>query len=309
MVKLSILVALQFCALASAGSPVQKVVELLGECKAKVLADVEAEKTAMTEYSSYCDDEAKEKGYAIETAARSIEDLSATIESNTASSVALDDEVSTLGGVIAGKEKELADATAARKAEHDDFVAAEKELVETVDQLSRAAAVLKKGASLAQTRGGHFHVSKQSQAAINALSTIVESQWVDSGSRKTLQAFIQAKSAAEDSDDDDDWQPQAKKVVLMQGEGIVQTVEDMQGKAEDTLSEVRKKEMEASHGFQLVNAGLLDELENAKGKVASASSSTYYDISCSLGRPVQPCLCSGEATQCCETGSEAKPHR
>merc|ERR1719161_3253202 len=29
--------------------------------------------------------------------------------------------------------------------------------------------------------------------------------------------------------------------------------------------------MEASHGFQLVNAGLLDELENAKSKVAAAS--------------------------------------
>merc|ERR1719191_372273 len=29
--------------------------------------------------------------------------------------------------------------------------------------------------------------------------------------------------------------------------------------------------MEASHGFQMVNAGLLDELENAKSKVASAS--------------------------------------
>merc|ERR1719160_381233 len=201
MVKLTIVAALQLCALASAGSPVQKVVELLGECKAKVLADVEAEKTAMTEYSAYCDDEAKSKTYAIDTAARAIEGLSATIESSTATIATLDDEVSTLGGVIAGKEKELADATAARKAEHENFVAAEKELVETVDQLSRAATVLKKGASLAQMRGGHFHVSKQSQAAIHALSAIVESQWVNSGSRKTLQAFIQAKAAADEDDD------------------------------------------------------------------------------------------------------------
>merc|ERR1719160_462510 len=241
MVKLTIVAALSLTALACAASPVQKVVELLGECKAKVLADVEEEKKAMTEYSAYCDDEAKSKTYAIETALRSIEGLSATIESSTATIATLDDEVSTLGGVIAGKEKELADATAARKAEHENFVAAEKELVETVDQLSRAATVLKKGASLAQMRGGHFHVSKQSQAAIHALSAIVESQWVNSGSRKTLQAFIQATSAAEE--DDDDWQSQTKAVALeSSSEGIIQTVEDMQGKAEDTLSEVRKKE-------------------------------------------------------------------
>jgi len=272
MLKLSILGVLQIAALSNAASPVQKVVELLGECKAKVLADVEAEKKAMTEYSSYCDDEAKEKAYAIETAARALEELSATIESSTATIATADDEVSTLGGVIAGKEKELAAATDTRKSENDNFVAAEKELVESVDQLGRAATVLKKGASLAQMRGGHFHVNKQTQAAIDALHTIVESQWVDGGSRKTLQAFLQSKSQADEDEDDDDFQPQAKSVAYESSSGsIVQTVEDMQGKAEDTLSEIRKKETEASHGFQMVSAGLLDELENAKSKVAAAS--------------------------------------
>lgn len=265
MAKLCILAWLSLSTLASA-SPVAKVVELLGECKAKVLADVAAEQKAMQEFSSYCDDEAKEKGYAITSASREIEDLEATIESNTASVNELDDEVSTLGGVIAAKEKELSVAKAEREADHANFLTAEKELVETVDQLSRAAAVLKKGASLAQMRGGVFHVSKQSQAAIDALKTIVESQWVDSGSRKTLQAFIQTKAA---TDEDDDLS--LDQHTNTNSESIVQAVEDMQGKAEDTLSEVRKKEMEASHGFQMVEAGLLDELENSKGKLAAAS--------------------------------------
>jgi chromosome segregation ATPase len=88
---------------------------------------------------------------------------------------------------------------------------------------------------------------------------------VDSGSRKTLQSFIQAKAAADEDDDLSVEQAQPSTG------GIVQTVEDMQGKAEDTLSEVRKKEMEASHGFQMVEAGLLDELENAKSRVGAAS--------------------------------------
>jgi len=51
----------------------------------------------------------------------------------------------------------------------------------------------------------------------------------------------------------------------------VTAVEDMQGKAEDTLSEIRKKETEASHGFQMVEGGLNDEIDNAKGKLAAAS--------------------------------------
>jgi len=258
--------------LASAGSPVQKVVELLGECKAKVLADVDKETAAMKEYTAYCDDEAKEKAYAIETATGALETLAATVESSTATIATSDDEISTLGTVIADKEKELSDATAVRKEEHENFAASEKELLETVDQLGRAASVLKKGMSLAQTRGAQFHVNKQSEEAINALSTIIESQWISAGSRHTLQSFLQSKTQSEEDDDLSFEQPQAKQVAYESASGgIVQAVEDMQGKAEDTLSEIRKKETEASHGFQMVEAGMMSEIENAKSKLAAAS--------------------------------------
>jgi hypothetical protein len=255
--------------MADAGSPVQKVVELLGECKQKVLTDLEAEKASMTEFSAYCDDEAKEKGYAIKSAATAMEKLTATIESSTATIGTSDDEISTLGTTIAAKEKELADAQGVRKAEHDDFVSAEKELVESIDQLGRAATVLKKGMSFAQTRGGVFKVNRQSQEAINALKTIVESQWVGAGSRRTLQSFIQSRAASQESEDDDlaldQHQPESASGT------IVQAVEDMQGKAEDTLSEVRKKEMEQSQSFQMLEGGLVNEIENAKEKLSAAS--------------------------------------
>merc|ERR1719453_2580016 len=60
-------------------SPVMKVVELLDECKAKVAKDIAAETTAMEEYTSFCDDELKDKAYAIETTTREIRDYKATI--------------------------------------------------------------------------------------------------------------------------------------------------------------------------------------------------------------------------------------
>merc|ERR1719171_942877 len=109
--------------------------------------------------------------------------------------------------------------------------------------------------SFAQTRGGNFQVNKQTQEAINALKTIVESQWIGAGSRRTLQAFLQAKASAQESEDDDlslD-QPQAKSVAYESSSGnIVQAVEDMQGKAEDSLSEVRKKETEEAQAFAML---------------------------------------------------------
>merc|ERR1719380_91978 len=128
--------------------------------------------------------------------------------------------------------------------------------------------------SFAQTRGGKFQVNKQSEEAINALKTIIESQWVGAGSRRTLQAFLQSKANSQESEDDDlslD-QPQAKSVAYESSSGnIVQAVEDMQGKAEDTLSETRKKEMEESQSFSMLEAGMVNEIENSKEKLGAAS--------------------------------------
>merc|ERR1719487_1558513 len=126
MAQASACVAILLLAHAAAVSPVQKVVELLDECKAKVQKDLDLEAKAMEEYTTFCDDELKDKGYAIETAGRSIADLSATIEDASAQIVELTDEISTLGTTIAAKEKELYEATDVRKGQNKDFVAAEK---------------------------------------------------------------------------------------------------------------------------------------------------------------------------------------
>merc|ERR1719183_2833570 len=99
---------------AEAVSPIQKVVQLLDECKAKVQSDLDLEAKGMEEYTTFCDDELKDKGYAIETAGRSIEDLSATVEDSTAQIAELSDEISTLGTTIAAKDKELAEVTKVR---------------------------------------------------------------------------------------------------------------------------------------------------------------------------------------------------
>merc|ERR1719156_233838 len=120
---------------AGAVSPVQKVVELLDECKAKVQKDLDAEAKAMEEYTAFCDDELKDKGYAIETAGREIGDLTATIDSSTANIGELSDEIATLGTTNAAKSKELSDATKVREGQIADFESAEKELVKSIDEL------------------------------------------------------------------------------------------------------------------------------------------------------------------------------
>jgi chromosome segregation ATPase len=250
------------------GSAVQKVIELLGECKAKVLKDLDAETAAMKEYTAFCDNEVKDKLYAIETAGRGIEEAKATIADSEATIATSEDEIATLGTHIAAKEKELAEAQKVRAEEHGNFVAAEKELVTSIDQLGRAVQVLKKG-SFMQMRGGHM--DKKSYQAIQAIGTIIESQWVGAGTRKTLSSFLQAAAQAKEAEDEDFSldQPQAKQVAYESSSGgIIQTVEEMQGKAEDTLSELRKKEMTESQEFQLLEGGLKDEISHGKSKLS-----------------------------------------
>merc|ERR1719281_1023202 len=58
----------------------------------------------MEEYTTFCDDELKAKGYAIQTAEREIADLSATVEDSKATIIEKADEIGSLGTVIAGKE-------------------------------------------------------------------------------------------------------------------------------------------------------------------------------------------------------------
>merc|ERR1719182_870524 len=267
--------AFSWVACGSAVSPVQKVVELLDECKAKVEKDLAAEGKAMEEYTTFCDDELKDKGYAIETAGRMIGDLTATIDSSTANIGELSDEIATLGTTIAAKSKELSDATKVRAGEAADFAAAEKELVKDINMLGRAATVLKRELSFAQT-GQNAKSQKKIGAMVSALKQIVEAEWVDVGSKRKLKSFLQAAAKAKEDEDDDlslD-QPQAKQVAYESSSGgIVKTIEEMQGKAEDTLSDLRKKEMGDAQTFAMLEQGLKDEISHGEEKLSTATKS------------------------------------
>merc|ERR1719281_1251932 len=132
----------------------------------------------MEEYMQFCDDQATDKGNAIKTATRQIQDLKATIEESSAIIIEMTDEVATLGTSIATKDKELAEATSIRKGEHEDFKVTEKELAESVDQLGGAIVEVKKGMSLAQGKGMRMKASlsgKQLKKLVSTLGSIVES--------------------------------------------------------------------------------------------------------------------------------------
>merc|ERR1719389_774285 len=166
------------------------------------------------------------------------------------------DEIATLGTEAAAKNKELYDATEVRKATNADFVAAEAELVKSVDECSRAVTALEKGMALLQG-GKRKEAKKELKAVKMAVSSILSAISIDTESTRKLKSFVQQNTADTSDDDLSLHQPQAKMVAYeSKSGGIVQTVKEMQAKAEGELSDLRKKEMANAHEFKMLESSL-----------------------------------------------------
>jgi chromosome segregation ATPase len=250
--------------LATTVSPVQKVIELLDDLKSKVENDLANEEKMMEEFTQWCDETANEKEDAITSSKRTIQDLSAAIEDASAGIQTLTSTIDELTGKISTSEGDLKKATSIREGEQKDFVAAEKELVDTVDSLSRATSVLKKNLGFLQSG----RVAKNLGLLASGLSKVVEASWVTAHQKAVLQSLIQTQ----DQDEDLSFQPQATtQAYESKSGGILDTIADMQEKAEESLSNTRQEETQAAHAYQMVKQGLEDETSVMKKQLSEAT--------------------------------------
>jgi len=255
----------------SAGSPVQKVIQLIGELQGKVQKNLDAESKAMDEYSSFCDDESTEKNYAIKDAGKAINGYSAVIEDTTGQNQEMASEIESSGSEASSKESELKSATDVRENENADFKAAEKELVEAVDTLGRAVVIIKRELSFVQTgKSNNVNVAKKLAALSGALSTVIEASWMPEASRSKMEAFMSTSTEADE--ELSLHQPQASvKAYESKSGGIVETLEDMKDKAETALNNLRRDETKARHAFEMIHQSLSDAVSNLNKEIAEAT--------------------------------------
>jgi len=245
-------------------SPVQKVVQLLDDFKAKTIAEGKASQNAFAEYAKWCDDEADAKVNAIKDTNVEIQDLTATISESQATITNLETKIGEITNQIAATEKELSSAKEGREAGTSTFSAAEHELSGTVNELGTAYAMNKKemgGASFAQLPEAKRNNLRKT---LSGLKTIVDSAWVTTQQKEKITAFLQNKANAEE--DDDDMEPSSG------AEGVLDTISDMEEKAEDSLGEERKQEMKDQNAFALLKMALLNEMKDLKSELAGSTS-------------------------------------
>jgi len=241
--------------MATATNPMAKVIELMDECAAKVTADGEAEAKAYKEYFEWCDDVAKNSQFEIKTAQANKDKLEAQIGELDASIGESNTQIEKLTGSIAADEKELEEATAIRDKEAADFAAAEGELMDDVDTLDRAIAILEK--ELAKNPGAFAQIdSRNTGALLQALGAVVDAAGFQSSDKNRLVALVQNQN----SDDDEELGAPAAKVYESKAGGIVDVLADMKDKAEGELSDLRKAESSAKHNFNMLKQSLEDQI-------------------------------------------------
>merc|ERR1719389_1178870 len=95
---LTLLVAVPASGVAT--NPVQKVLQMLSDLQAKILAEGQDAQKIYEEFSEWCEDRSKELGFEIKTGKAQVADLTATIDEATATIAALASKVEELTGGI-----------------------------------------------------------------------------------------------------------------------------------------------------------------------------------------------------------------
>merc|ERR1719460_2942909 len=126
---------------------------------------------------------------------------------------------------------------------------------------------------MAFLQGGKKREAKKELKAVQmAITAVVGAISIDTESTRKLKSFLQSSSADTENDDLTLKQPQAKMVAYeSKSGGIIQTVKDMQAKAEAELSDLRKKEMADAHEFKMLDSSLSNEISHNNGKTSEAT--------------------------------------
>merc|ERR1719367_357543 len=235
-------------------SPLSKVLDLMADLAAKITKEGEAEAKAYTEYFDWCDDMARNAGFEIKTAEAKKEKLEGLIGELTSTISVCTSKIDDLVAAIATDDGELKEATTVRGKEAADFAKNEAELMDVIDTLERAIALIskemaKKPAALAQID------TSSNTRLVQTLGTMIDAAGLNGIDKQKLVALVQSQS----SDDQEPGAPEAA-VYKTHSSGILDVLEDMKEKAKGSLSDLRKEETNSKHNFEMLKQSLEDQM-------------------------------------------------
>jgi len=243
-------------------NPLAKVLDLMDDLKAKIIAEGEAEAKSYDEYLQWCQNSVQESGFAKETATKEKGELEAKITELTAEIEESGAKTEDLASAIASNEGDLKAATAIREKEYAEFVKGEKELMEVVAALEKAISILEK--EMAKNPASFAQVyNNKVKNILQSLSLVADAAAFTVADRQRLLALAQTDQA-------DEFEAPAAAAYKGQSGGIIEVLEDMKEKADSQLAELRKVEETAKHNYDMLKQSLEAQISADKKDMKEA---------------------------------------
>lgn len=253
----------------SQGSALSKAIELLDALAAHITEESVGADKAYHEYFEWCDDTAATKQNEIKNLMIRKEKLEAIVSKSESDSESKDAIVSDLADKIREDSDELKGAQEIRAKESEEFKAAEAELMEADDTLTRAIDVLTK--QMAKNPAAFAQVDTSSlNRILSSLSTVVDAAGLGADGKQKLLAL--AQSQQEESDEDDAPGSPDPAAYTSHSLGILDVLEDMQRKARSQLKDLRDTESNQKQNHELLQRSLEDTLDADKKKMTDEKS-------------------------------------
>jgi len=232
-------------------TPIQKVLTLMEELKAKGIKEKNDEETRFSAFAQWCANTKKSKTDEIEAGNQKMEMLKAEIEKARVLISQLTDRILELEEDVGRWKKDEKSATTVRDAERADFTATVTDYTESIDAVSQAISVLKKQA----------YDRKQAALIQSCLIQVRSLKLVPVASKKALTSFLQQDpELAYDA-------PEANAYEFQSG-GVVEMLEKLNDEFSQKKTDLEKEELGAQQAFEQIMQQLADNIENAEFEIA-----------------------------------------
>jgi len=246
---------------ASQASPVQKVVQVIDAMASKVQADLKQTSRTFDQFAKFCDDDATAKEYAIKDSSDRIEQLQAVAAASTAKISSVESSIDDISSSIAQQQTEVQNSIDLRGREHQEFIASEKTLLSTTEDLGAALKALRMGGVAALNQLTPEKKNKLNKV-VASLSQLVDSTFVTHGDYEKVQAFLQERDDADTS---------LEPTQAPEGDGTLAVLGSLEERAMNTLADMRNKEQEAQHSFQMLKQGMEASIQSSNEEMQEAT--------------------------------------
>jgi len=242
---------------ASRVTPIQKVLQMMDELKAKAVEEKKAEISTFNEFTKFCKETLRAKGYAIKDSAAAIEQLEADIQKYDADVMVLGEEIKTLSKTTDDASYEKRRATEVNDKRNADYQKVHSDYVASIDDLAVGIVKLKK------------MMSASGAASAAASSLIQELAVVHFSARKVLTSFLAVASRTQVLEKSLQPEPAAFE---SQSDGIVDMMKELEDKLVEEKAECEKTEMQEQHGYDMLAQGLDQQIKKATEERSDKSS-------------------------------------